>query len=293
VAVVLRLHEIRDVPDRTRPDPAAVERLRAAEDQVAHNAFAAVGFLKPGTFRAVLSRIVLFAISYGVRHVLNRGSLAGVKTIHFARWVYLTPERMIFLSAYDGSLESYMDDFIDKVAWGLNAIFSNGIGYPPTVLLLWGGARREDLFKDHLRNHQALNHVWWSAYDELTALNVGSPTATAAARPGPAAPPPITGRARGLDRADVQGLVGSGYGRLPEALFLGLQVVDGAAGRALLADLLPDLTTMAGSREGRALNVAISHAGLARLGVPEEALAGFSLEFAGEMVTPTHSAFPG
>jgi hypothetical protein len=173
-AIVLRLHEIRDVPDRTRPDPAAVERLRAAEDRVAHNAFAAVGFLKPGTFRAVLTRTVLFAISYGVRHVLNRGSLAGVKTIHFARWVYLTPERMIFLSAYDGSLESYMDDFIDKVAWGLNAIFSNGIGYPPTVLLLWRGARQEELFKDHLRNHQALNHVWWSAYDELTALNVGS-----------------------------------------------------------------------------------------------------------------------
>jgi deferrochelatase/peroxidase EfeB len=50
---------------------------------------------------------------------------------------------------------------------------------------------------------------------------------------------------------------------------------------------------MAGSREGRALNVAISHAGLARLGVPEEALAGFSLEFAGGMVTPTRSAFLG
>jgi hypothetical protein len=173
-AVVLRLHEIRDVPARTRPDPAAVDRLRAAEDQVAHNAFAAVGYLKPGPFRALLTRVVLFAISYAVRHVLNRGSLAGVKTIHFARWVYLTPERMVFLSTYDGSLESYMDDFIDKIAWGLNAVFSNGIGYPPTVLLLWRGARQEDLFKDHLRNHQALNHVWWSAYDDLTALNTGS-----------------------------------------------------------------------------------------------------------------------
>ncbi|PWW24209.1 hypothetical protein JD79_03387 [Geodermatophilus normandii] len=173
-AVVLRLHELRDEPDRTRPDPAAVDRLRAAEDQVAHNAFAAVGHLKPGPFRALLTRGVLVAIGYAVRHVLNRGSLAGVRTIHFARWVYLTPERMVFLSTYDGSLESYMDDFIDKIAWGLNAVFSNGVGYPPTVLLLWRGARQEDLFKDHLRNHQALNHVWWSAYERLTALNVGS-----------------------------------------------------------------------------------------------------------------------
>jgi hypothetical protein len=174
VAVTLLLHELRDVPDRQRPDPATVERLRATEDHVAHNPFAAVGFLKPGLFRAALTRTVLFAISYAVRHVLNRGSLAGVKTIHFARWVHLSPERMVFLSTYDGSLESYMDDFIDKVAWGLNAIFSNGLGYPRTVLLLWRGAKDEELFKDHLRNHQALSHVWWSAYEDLTALNAGA-----------------------------------------------------------------------------------------------------------------------
>jgi Dyp-type peroxidase family len=121
----------------------------------------------------------------------------------------------------------------------------------------------------------------------------GTRAATAGARPGPGAPPPITRSAGSLDRADVQGLVGSGYGRLPEAVFLGLQVLDGAAGRALLADLLVDLTSMAGSREDRALNIAISHAGLARLGVPPEALAGFSLEFAGGMATPTRSAFLG
>jgi hypothetical protein len=174
VAALLLLHELRDVPDRQRPDPAAVERLRAGEDRVAQNPFAALGFLKPGPFRALLTRVVLFAISIGVRHVLNRGSLAGVTTIHFARWVYLTPERVIFLSTYDGSLESYMNDFIDKVAWGLNAVFSNGIGYPPTVLLFWRGARHEELFKDHLRNHQAVNHVWWSAYGDLTALNAAS-----------------------------------------------------------------------------------------------------------------------
>lgn len=185
VAVALRLHELRDVPDRRPPDPAAVARLRADEDRVAHNPFAVVGFLKPGRFRAVLTRVVLFAISYAVRHVLNRGSLAGVKTIHFARWVYVTPELMTFLSTYDGSLESYMDDFIDKVAWGLNAIFSNGQGYPPTVLLFWRGARDEEPFKDNLRNHQVPTPVWYSAYHDLTALNIAS---NAAVRRGLARP---------------------------------------------------------------------------------------------------------
>ena len=110
---------------------------------------------------------------------------------------------------------------------------------------------------------------------------------------GTGARPPATGSARGLDRADVQGLVGSGYGRLPEAVFLGLQVDDGAAGRALLTDLLPLVTSMAGTHTRRALNVAVSHPGLARLGLPQPALAGFSLEFAGGMATPTRSAFLG
>lgn len=185
VAVALRLHELRDVPDRRPLDQSRVERLRADEDRVAHNPFAVVGFLKPGSFRAVLTRVVLVAISYAVRHVLNRGSLAGVTTIHFARWVHLTPELMTFLSTYDGSLESYMDDFIDKVAWGLNAIFSNGLGYPPTVLLFWRGARHEELFKNNLRNHQVPNHVWYSAYHGLTALNIAS---NAAVRSGLARP---------------------------------------------------------------------------------------------------------
>jgi hypothetical protein len=180
-AVALRLHELRDVPDVRRPDPATVERLRASEDRVAHNPFTVVGYLKPGPFRAGLTRTVLFAISYAVRHVYNSGNLSGVKTIHFARWVYLAPDRMTFMSTYDGSLESYMDDFIDKVAWGLNAIFSNGLGYPRTVLLFWGGAQDEEPFKDNLRNHQRVNQVWYSAYDELTALNVG---ANAALRQG-------------------------------------------------------------------------------------------------------------
>ena len=69
------------------------------------------------------------------RHVFNRGNLAGVKTIHFARWVFLDGKRRVFFASnYDGSLESYMDDFIDKIAWGLNIVFSNGFGYPNDAL---------------------------------------------------------------------------------------------------------------------------------------------------------------
>ena len=65
-----------------------------------------------------------------------------------------------------------MDDFIDKVAWGLNLVFSNGVGYPKTHWLVFGGAKDELAFKDFLRVHQVPTHVWYSAYGDLTALNI-------------------------------------------------------------------------------------------------------------------------
>jgi hypothetical protein len=74
---------------------------------------------------------LLWLTDYGARHVYTRGHLARVQTIHFARWVFLNGRKqMVFASNYDGSLESYMDDFINKVGWGLNLLFSNGVGYP-------------------------------------------------------------------------------------------------------------------------------------------------------------------
>jgi hypothetical protein len=173
VAVLLRLHEITDPAPRSTPDPAHVAQLAAIEDHVAQNQFSALGFVKPGPFRRSLANVVLFGTNYAARHFFNHADLAGVTTIHFARWVFLDDERrVIFCSNYDGSLESYMDDFIDKVAWGLNAAFSNGYGFPKTRWLFLDGARDEQAFKQFLRSHQHPTEVWYAAYPHLTALNV-------------------------------------------------------------------------------------------------------------------------
>jgi hypothetical protein len=172
-AVLLRIHERSDVPEAAWPDPSHVDALTSTEDHVVQNPFTAVGFMKPGAFRRLTFEAVLGAVSYGVRHVYNRGRLAGVRTIHFARWVFIDEKRRLFFASnYDGSQESYMDDFIDKVAWGLNAVFSNGVGYPRTNWLVRDGAKDEELFKRYLRVHQVVTPVWYSAYPNLTAANV-------------------------------------------------------------------------------------------------------------------------
>jgi hypothetical protein len=172
-AFVLWRHERRDEAPHVKPDDARVLELAALEDHIVQNPFMAIGQVKPGLFRRLTLIAVVFGLDYTARHVFNRGNLSGVKTIHFARWVFLDDKRrMFFASNYDGSMESYMDDFIDKVAWGLNLVFSNGVGYPRTRWLVFGGARDELAFKDYLRVHQVPTHVWHSAYGNLTALNI-------------------------------------------------------------------------------------------------------------------------
>jgi hypothetical protein len=172
-AVVLRVHEKRDASPHNKPSEELVQLLASLEDHVVQNPFTAIGHVKPSLFRRTTLRVILFYLGYAARHFFNHGNLSGVKTIHFARWVFIDgKQRMFFASNYDGSLESYMDDFIDKVAWGLNLVFSNGVGYPRTSWLVLGGAKDELAFKDYLRTHQVPTRVWYSAYDRLTALNI-------------------------------------------------------------------------------------------------------------------------
>jgi hypothetical protein len=157
-------------PRPTLPSLQALERL---EDFDVTNQYTALGSIKPGWLRGRLLSTLLVLVQYFCRHVFCRGYLARVQTIHFARWVFLdSKSRMFFASSYDGGHEAYMDDFINKVAWGLNLLFSNGVGWPRTDWLLARGARREHLFKYYQRRHQVPTEVWYKAYPGLTLIDL-------------------------------------------------------------------------------------------------------------------------
>lgn len=165
--------------ERTDPDilhrasPEHIARLARIEDIEVCNQFNVFGDLKPGLFRQLLLRGIMQVVDWSCRHVYTRGFLGRVRSIHFARWVFLGKGRsMYFASLYDGSLESYMDDFINKVAFGLNLTFSHGVGYPRTRWMIKGGAEREQEFKNTLRRHQLPSAVWYRAHPGLTALDM-------------------------------------------------------------------------------------------------------------------------
>lgn len=167
--VLLRRHERSD-PEVCPPlEPDALLAMQRLEDHDPTNQFTAIGPVKPGIFRRWLLTILLLAADYACRHLFNRGHLTRIQTIHFARWVFLDDKsRVAFASNYDGSHEAYMDDFINKVGWGLNILFSNGVGWPRTNWLVKGGARHEQLFKRYQRRHQVPTQVWYMAYAGLT-----------------------------------------------------------------------------------------------------------------------------
>jgi hypothetical protein len=154
-------------------DQTYTNGLAEIEDHDVTNQFTAMGSLKPGLVRRGMAIAVFFAIDYAARHLYTRGGLARVRTIHFARWVFLDDrKRVVFMSNYDGSLESYMDDFINKVGFGLNVAFSAGVGYPTTNWLVLDGCSDERKFKEYLRRHQLPTQVWYKAQPGLTAVDL-------------------------------------------------------------------------------------------------------------------------
>jgi hypothetical protein len=173
----LRQREKTDAVIAPRPTPEHVDALSVLEDHDVSNQFSAFGCVKPGRFRLWTLVFIFWVLNFSTRQFYTRGRLARVGTIHFARWVFLdNRRRLLFASNYDGSLDSYMDDFINKVAYGLNLVFSNGVGYPRTNFLLGGGAQYEQTFKYFLRRHEVPTQVWYKAYPGLTAADLARNT---------------------------------------------------------------------------------------------------------------------
>jgi hypothetical protein len=170
----LRLHEVRDPAPDVALDPRRLGELRDMEDYGPQNQISTLSPIKPGAFWRLTAWVFLSVVAdYISRHVFTRGSLSGLRTVHFARFMVLgRPRRVLFTSYYDGDLESYNNDFIDKVAWVLNGVFGNESGYPQTRWLFGLGARNEAGFKAFLRGHQIPTQAWYSAYPDLTAINV-------------------------------------------------------------------------------------------------------------------------
>lgn len=172
---ILRHKETGDHEDPRTYRCAEVSKLAEREDRLVQNQMTAILNIKPGMFRLLTLKLVLATVDFLARFA-NDGFLRGIPSIHFARWAIVdNNRRLLFLSNFDGSWENYLDDFIDKAAAGLTAIWSNTVGFPKTRWLFRkGGAREEQRFKAYARNSQVPTQVWYSAYETLTVQNINN-----------------------------------------------------------------------------------------------------------------------
>lgn len=164
----LRYREMVDCEWKGDVDPRLQEKLGAREDFIAQNHMCNMSDIKPGFGRRTAAKAVLLAASINAR-LSTKGKLAGIPSIHFAHWSLMDGgRRLLFCSNFDGSWENYLDDFIDKAAKGLTAIWGGTIGFPRARWLILGGATNGPRFKAIARNKQVPSSVWYSAYRNLT-----------------------------------------------------------------------------------------------------------------------------
>ena len=133
--------------------------------------------IKPERFRVVTLKFVLWVINLAAVVEYYKGELGGISSIHFAHWVLTdSNKRLIFYSNFDGSWENYLGDFTDKASEGLTGVWSNTIGFPKAHNLIGMGARDEQRFKEWARQNQIETQVWYSAYPDLSVLNINNNT---------------------------------------------------------------------------------------------------------------------
>jgi hypothetical protein len=142
------------------------------EDAVTQNQLTVVTVVDPSSVDRV--RAVMAAIDSYAKRLAPPGSLIGISTIHFVRWLVIDQgRRLMLVSDYDGSWESYIDEFAEMILSGLDAIWETSFGSPA------GGAGDVPAFKRFLRSHQVPSDVFFSAYPDETVLNVVSDTGSA------------------------------------------------------------------------------------------------------------------
>jgi hypothetical protein len=152
--------------------------LSEGEDQGQgiQNEISSVLFVKaPSWFRRRLLHLVLKITHRAAQHLFVEGALGGIRSIHFAHWTFVNDKRrLLFFSNFDGTWESYLGEFVDRAATGLTGVWSNCVGFPRTKGLDQEGAAREAKFKAYSRRSQTRAQVWYSAYPDLTILNINN-----------------------------------------------------------------------------------------------------------------------
>ncbi|WP_379548190.1 cytochrome P450 [Qipengyuania sp. DSG2-2] len=172
---MLRREEMSNTPTSERATMPKMRHLMGGEDHpgYAQNHVLAVGTLKRGWFRSCIHAGALWGIKSVLAHAMRPGFIWSMGTIHYARWWRLPGTRRVaFYSNFDGSWESYLEDFIVRGGEGQTAAWSNWEGFPETRFLLWKGSKDSDAFKNFTRTVQRVAPFWYARFAEMSSATI-------------------------------------------------------------------------------------------------------------------------
>jgi len=157
------------VVDGVRLSRDDLNDLRRQEDHDVQNHMAALVPVRRAWFRPAVLRSFLWLLNSlffqaGWLRDWYKGKLFGLPTVHFCQWVLLDNRNYIFLSNYDHSWSTYLDDFGTTIAPGIQKIWGQGEKNPGTTSL---GA-----FKDYARSTMVKHAGWYRAYPGVTLRQI-------------------------------------------------------------------------------------------------------------------------
>jgi hypothetical protein len=158
-----------------QPNPTQLARRhesKVIEDRMAQNQFLTLHAIHPGFLgiNILILKVILWLAAGRAKKA--KGNLSGIPTIHSLRWVIIPSGVMsdrpylLFESNYNGSWDSYVDDFVQYACLRMNLIWGKCQDYQSQ------GSRDTEWFKQHIRNYLFPAQTYYSAYPDLTVRNI-------------------------------------------------------------------------------------------------------------------------
>lgn len=171
---LLFAHEAAEKTDVSVAAPNRVDAVEAREnaEDCAQNPMLSVTWVKPGPFRRFTLALGMWSIRLLVVSALRQGNLGRIVTVHFARWVKPPgSDALIFISNYDGSWVSYLEDFSALAPQGVNLAWGHSRGFPTARMMIFDGCTDSDSFKRFAKRSMRPTHFWYTAYPGVTLEN--------------------------------------------------------------------------------------------------------------------------
>jgi len=95
-------------------------------------------------------------------------ALETLKTVHFARFVFIDDDRLAVITTYDGDFERYIMDFVDHIGLVFDGLLQHMVDPPPLPV----EDNREE-FLAYVREHDlGCVRPFYSAYPNRTVLDI-------------------------------------------------------------------------------------------------------------------------